>query len=57
MKSQTTFDDQHGRFTLAPRFSMRSGDAIDVKIRKTLIGGGDGEEKSKFDESTQVSMS
>ena len=50
LKSQTTFDDQHGRFTLAPRFSMRAGDAIDVKIRKTLIGGGDGEEKSKFDE-------
>ena len=49
LKTQTTFDDQHGRFTLAPRFSMRAGDAIDVKIRKVLIGAGDQEESSAFD--------
>lgn len=49
LKSQTTFDDQHGRFTLAPRFSMRAGDAIDVKIRKFLIGAGEGEEESAID--------
>ena len=45
LKSQNTFGDQHGRFTLAPRFSMRAGDAIDVRIRKTLLG----EEESVFD--------
>ena len=49
LKTQTSFDDQHGRFTLAPRFSMRAGDAIDVRIRKFIIGGGDGEEESAID--------
>ena len=49
LKTQTAFDDQHGRFTLAPRYLIRAGDAIDVTIRKFVIGAGDPEEFSAID--------
>ena len=49
LKTQTAFDDQHGRFTLAPRYLIRAGDAIDVTIRKFIIGAGDPEEFSTID--------
>lgn len=31
---QNTFDDQHGHFTLPPRFEIRAGDYFEVKIPK-----------------------
>ena len=49
LKTQNTFADQLGRFTIPPRFEMRAGDAIDVMIYKTLIGGGQGAEGDGYD--------
>ncbi len=35
--AQHTFSDQHGKFTLPPRYSMRAGDLFEVKIASTTL--------------------
>jgi len=49
LKTQNTFDDQHGRFTLPPQFNINAGDAIDVLIRKTILGSGEEGEDTTYD--------